>query len=238
MENFTHEQCGPFYTTYNNFFITKVAFWQRRDVQQFLQHVDASHTIYYNRWGDALWHSIALQLFLDPGRVHVFQDWSYEHISRKRLTYRGKPTACLHYGGVAVGTGLDAVSEEVLRRVRVMDAGRPCSRARHDINRCYYSRRQDGRLLGVFMGDPPTTTEEPTVTESDCRRAHSWRWLAACNSENKESKPTAHFCRAKALVRNSSVDALFPGALHDSRLFSKLERGVAGQIMGARGQKW
>ena len=98
LERFTPERCGQVYTIYNNFFVANVSFWRRPDVQAFVKHVDASKTIYYKRWGDALWHSVALQLFLPRERVHMFDDFAYEHTSRKIYFYRGKPVVCFPVG--------------------------------------------------------------------------------------------------------------------------------------------
>ena len=49
IHNFTTINCGYMYGFYNNFFATRVGFWLRDDVQQFLRHVDASQHIYVHR---------------------------------------------------------------------------------------------------------------------------------------------------------------------------------------------
>ena len=49
IHNFTTINCGSMYGFYNNFFATRVGFWLRDDVQQFLRHVDASQHIYVHR---------------------------------------------------------------------------------------------------------------------------------------------------------------------------------------------
>lgn len=50
---------------YNNFFITKVAFWQRDDVRELLDAIDKTGNIYYWRWGDAPIHTLVLALLAD-----------------------------------------------------------------------------------------------------------------------------------------------------------------------------
>jgi alpha 1,2-mannosyltransferase len=64
---------------YNNFFITKIAFWKRPDVQAFMRHFDRIGGWYKYRWGDANFQSVALQIFLEKNKVYKFTDWTYEH---------------------------------------------------------------------------------------------------------------------------------------------------------------
>ena len=44
-------------------------------VQQFLKAVNDSHTIYTERWGDIMWHSFALKLFLGAQREVALGYW-------------------------------------------------------------------------------------------------------------------------------------------------------------------
>ena len=115
LTQYTPERCGNLYTIYNNFFVAKVGWWRRPEVRAFLTHVDASKTIYYNRWGDALWHSVALQLFMPRPHVHMFEDFTYEHTSRKIYLSRGKPIACFQWGGLAIGTAGGAAPSPMVR---------------------------------------------------------------------------------------------------------------------------
>jgi alpha 1,2-mannosyltransferase len=64
---------------YNNFFITKIAFWRRPDVQAFIRHFDRIGGWYKYRWGDAIFQSAAVQIFLEKNKVYKFTDWTYEH---------------------------------------------------------------------------------------------------------------------------------------------------------------
>jgi alpha 1,2-mannosyltransferase len=68
---------------YNNFFITKIAFWRRRDVQAFIRHFDRIGGWYKYRWGDLIFQSATVQIFLDKDQVHKFTDWTYEHATIK-----------------------------------------------------------------------------------------------------------------------------------------------------------
>jgi hypothetical protein len=54
---------------YNNFFITKSAFWQRDDVKEVVDAIDKNGSIYYFRWGDAPLHTILVQLLAKPEEV-------------------------------------------------------------------------------------------------------------------------------------------------------------------------
>ena len=67
---------------YNNFFITRVAFWHRPDVRAFVRHFDRLGGWYKYRWGDHIFQSVAVQTFMPKGKVYKFTDWTYEHASR------------------------------------------------------------------------------------------------------------------------------------------------------------
>lgn len=111
VQNYTLAHCGNFNAPYSNFYITRVAFWLRDDVQRFLKHVNQSHAIYYERFGDNLWHAAAFQIFLPRKRVHVFHDWAYEHVTVKPVIADNKSVPCIGFGGYALGnvSGPDAL---------------------------------------------------------------------------------------------------------------------------------
>ena len=48
--------------------------------QAYFRHLDQSGGFFYERWGDAPVHSIALSLFADKKAIHWFRDIAYEHI--------------------------------------------------------------------------------------------------------------------------------------------------------------
>ena len=81
---------------YNNFHITRIAFWKRPEVQYFLHHMDRVGAAYKYRWGDLLIQSAAVQIFMPKGKVYKFEDWTYEHAT----IIGGK----LKYGGIYHGT--------------------------------------------------------------------------------------------------------------------------------------
>ena len=70
---------------YNNFLISKLSFWMRNDVQQFLQAYDQSGYQYTRRWNDLISQAVTVQIFMDRNKVYHFNDWCYEH-----TTFSGK----------------------------------------------------------------------------------------------------------------------------------------------------
>jgi hypothetical protein len=123
LELYSRGACGSPYAAYNNFFITKVSFWTSASVQHFLRHIDASHTIYTERYGDLLWHAVTMQLFMPQLKAHLFTDFAYEHVSVRHFTYRGSRRSCTLYGGVVVPPGdkpdLIFARERLNRLVRI-----------------------------------------------------------------------------------------------------------------------
>ena len=55
---------------YNNFFITKTAFWQRDDVKAAIDKIDKDGSIFYYRGGDAPLQSIVVMLFAKQNEVN------------------------------------------------------------------------------------------------------------------------------------------------------------------------
>ena len=236
LERFTPERCGQVYTIYNNFFVANVSFWRRPDVQAFVKHVDASKTIYYKRWGDALWHSVALQLFLPRERVHMFDDFAYEHTSRKIYFYRGKPVVCFQWGGIAL-PNVPKQDLTVIGRARALTAINMCSRSRGDINRCNWAPKASGRLLGVFTGT--VTPEAPEVLQSYCRRSRAEKETepnAFCKDvELADPNLRPHYCIPRKKLLNTSVESLF-GIEGDRRTFRHVPPWVDGGLKKAVGK--
>jgi hypothetical protein len=54
---------------YNNFFISRVAFWQREDVRAAVREFDESGLIYYKRLGDAPMHTALVMLHARPEQI-------------------------------------------------------------------------------------------------------------------------------------------------------------------------
>ncbi|KAL1508089.1 hypothetical protein AB1Y20_007682 [Prymnesium parvum] len=65
---------------FNNFFISRVDWWTRREVQTFLSDVRDVDGIFDHRWGDAPIQTVALKMFAKDGAVSKLQT-SYLHMS-------------------------------------------------------------------------------------------------------------------------------------------------------------
>lgn len=240
IDRFMADRCGQLYTIYNNFFVANVSFWRSPAVQDFVRHVDASRTIYNNRWGDALWHSVALQLFMPREQLWMFDDFAYEHTSRKIYLYRGRPVVCFQWGGVALPATV-VPSAAAMGRARALAGINMCQRARGDLNRCFLTREGDQRLLGVFAGT--VTPEPPEVLASFCLRLKAERFAqphAFCTGATggrTASRATAsrayqgYRCAPRRTVLNTSVHALF--AVNDSRTLRAFPSVVDGQLSQA-----
>lgn len=77
----THNASG--YSTchfWSNFEIGDMDFFRSPLYQAYFNHLDQSGGFFYERWGDAPVHSIALSLFEDKKKIHWFKDIAYEHI--------------------------------------------------------------------------------------------------------------------------------------------------------------
>ncbi|CAG8823907.1 10175_t:CDS:2, partial [Gigaspora rosea] len=67
--------------TYNlNFEIGDLNFWRSKPYQDFFNHLDKLGGFFYERWGDAPVHSIAVGLFAQKSQVHFFNDIGYYHL--------------------------------------------------------------------------------------------------------------------------------------------------------------
>ena len=65
---------------FTNFFVSRVQWWFRPEVQQYLRAVDASRGIYVHRWGDAPVQTVALELFASKSTVTRLPT-DYLHVS-------------------------------------------------------------------------------------------------------------------------------------------------------------
>ena len=54
---------------YNNFEITKVKFFQRKDVRHWVEFIDSTYGIFKYRWGDAVLRYLTLALFAERQEV-------------------------------------------------------------------------------------------------------------------------------------------------------------------------
>jgi len=64
---------------WSNFEIADMSFWRGEAYTAFTQHLDRAGGFYYERWGDAPVHSIAVSLFAKKDQIHFFDDIGYSH---------------------------------------------------------------------------------------------------------------------------------------------------------------
>jgi alpha 1,2-mannosyltransferase len=85
-KQYTFEQISEYdrWGYYDNFYITKISFWKRPEVQSFLHYLDRVGGGYKYRWGDHLQQSAAIQIFMPKDKLHKFTDWTYEHATFDR----------------------------------------------------------------------------------------------------------------------------------------------------------
>lgn len=65
---------------WSNFEIGNLDFWRSEAYNKYFDHLDRAGGFFYERWGDAPVHSIALGLFEDKDKIHWFRDIGYQHI--------------------------------------------------------------------------------------------------------------------------------------------------------------
>ncbi|MCJ1467176.1 hypothetical protein MMC07_005799 [Pseudocyphellaria aurata] len=65
---------------WSNFEIADMEFWRSKAYEDYFEHLDRAGGFFYERWGDAPVHSIALGLFEDASKIHWFRDIGYQHI--------------------------------------------------------------------------------------------------------------------------------------------------------------
>ena len=60
---------------WSNFEIGDMTFWRSKVYEDYFNHLDRAGGFFYERWGDAPVHSIALALFEDKNRIHWYVLW-------------------------------------------------------------------------------------------------------------------------------------------------------------------
>ncbi|KAH7135307.1 alpha-1,2 mannosyltransferase KTR1 [Dendryphion nanum] len=80
---------------WSNFEIGDLSFWRSRRYREFFEHLDRAGGFFYERWGDAPVHSIALGLFEDKSRIHWFRDIGYQHIPFFNCPNNPKCSGCV-----------------------------------------------------------------------------------------------------------------------------------------------
>ncbi|KAL1963408.1 hypothetical protein VTN77DRAFT_8424 [Rasamsonia byssochlamydoides] len=64
---------------WSNFEIGDLDFWRSPAYEAYFAHLDRAGGFFYERWGDAPVHSVALGLFADNEKIHWFRDIGYQH---------------------------------------------------------------------------------------------------------------------------------------------------------------
>ncbi|TFK65963.1 glycosyltransferase family 15 protein [Pluteus cervinus] len=64
---------------WSNFEIADMNFWRGPAYTAFFDYLDKAGGFYYERWGDAPIHSIAVSLFARKDQIHFFNDIGYQH---------------------------------------------------------------------------------------------------------------------------------------------------------------
>src|SRR4051812_30649380 len=70
-----HNEKANGYSTchfWSNFEIADMNFWRSKKYEDYFNHLDRSGGFFYERWGDAPVHSIALGLFEDKSKIHWY----------------------------------------------------------------------------------------------------------------------------------------------------------------------
>jgi alpha 1,2-mannosyltransferase len=64
---------------FSNFEIGSLSFWRSKASEAYFQWLDQSGGFYYERWGDAPVHTLAVAMFLAKREVWFFRDMGYRH---------------------------------------------------------------------------------------------------------------------------------------------------------------
>lgn len=64
---------------WSNFEIGNLNFYRSEQYQRFFEHLDQAGGFFYERWGDAPVHTIALSMMLNRSQIHHFSDIGYRH---------------------------------------------------------------------------------------------------------------------------------------------------------------
>jgi alpha 1,2-mannosyltransferase len=64
---------------WSNFEIADMDFWRDEPYQAYFDYLDHAGGFFYERWGDAPVHSLAVSLFMNATEIHLFDDIGYTH---------------------------------------------------------------------------------------------------------------------------------------------------------------
>lgn len=79
---------------WSNFEIGSFEFFRSPLYNAYLDHLEQSGGFYYERWGDAPVHSLAVALLLDKSETHFFKDIGYTHDAFTHCPADGKNCDC------------------------------------------------------------------------------------------------------------------------------------------------
>lgn len=80
---------------WSNFEIGRLDFFRSKEYTEYFDHLDRQGGFFYERWGDAPVHSIALALLTDKSRIHFFKDIGYNHIPYYNCHSSPKCSGCV-----------------------------------------------------------------------------------------------------------------------------------------------
>lgn len=76
---------------YTNLFVTRVDFWKRQDVMEFLEYVSKSPNSLLNRWGDLPIVGVTLKAFADwEASSSMLKKYDYDHLSHNSRVVDGE----------------------------------------------------------------------------------------------------------------------------------------------------
>ena len=159
-----HNEKANGYSTchfWSNFEIADMEFWRGRAYEDYFEHLDRAGGFFYERWGDAPVHSIALGLFEDASRIHWFVFASFFFSSLFAPWELRMGLICVGTGSVILDTSIFLTSIALIRP-SARTVLRACSRTgrpgciRRIVDRCGSSilAWAEGRKRGggvVFM---------------------------------------------------------------------------------------
>ncbi|VVT54109.1 uncharacterized protein SAPINGB_P003911 [Magnusiomyces paraingens] len=80
---------------WSNFEIGRLDFFRSKQYQEYFNYLDSEGGFFYERWGDAPVHSIALGLMTDKSRIHWFKDIGYNHLPYSNCPKSKKCKGCV-----------------------------------------------------------------------------------------------------------------------------------------------
>ena len=100
---------------WSNFEIADMEFWRSKAYEDYFEHLDRAGGFFYERWGDAPVHSIALGLFEDSSKIHWYVrsvTCFFPHNFPANLIKEAKinPNLCAGSVTLAISTSLTSIA--------------------------------------------------------------------------------------------------------------------------------